>query len=159
MTGVAWHEPANPKALACEIAALASESEDRSRRQSMPGPTGESNELALFQRAPLLCAGPGEMTAQAQKRCVEDLGGRAVVTRGNLSAQDLKTLPAMGGVLWWGDEAEGRAYAQALSCRSGPIVQLITELPSMAHVMTERHLCIDTTAAGGNASLLLSAGQ
>jgi len=30
-------------------------------------------------------------------------------------------------------------------------------MPDLAQVMLERHLCIDTTAAGGNASLLLSA--
>jgi len=33
---------------------------------------------------------------------------------------------------------------------------LITSMPDLGHVVHERHLCIDTTAAGGNASLLAS---
>ena len=37
---------------------------------------------------------------------------------------------------------------------SGEIVQLITAMPDLAHVAHERHLCVDTTAAGGNAALL-----
>jgi RHH-type proline utilization regulon transcriptional repressor/proline dehydrogenase/delta 1-pyrroline-5-carboxylate dehydrogenase len=74
-----------------------------------------------------------------------------------LSPEDLTLLPAVGGVLWWGEAGQGRAYAQALAARSGEIIPLITGLPDTAHVMLERHLCVDTTAAGGNASLLLSA--
>ena len=38
--------------------------------------------------------------------------------------------------------------------RDGAIVPLITALPDQAHVAHERHLCVDTTAAGGNAALL-----
>ncbi len=33
-------------------------------------------------------------------------------------------------------------------------MQLVTGLPDLAHVAHERHLCVDTTAAGGNAALL-----
>lgn len=151
-----WSGPADPDHLARDITAAAAKSMDRPQRLRLPGPTGETNELALFPRAPLLCAGPGERAAQAQKRYVEQLGGRAVITDGALAAQDLKNLPAIGGLLWWGDEVEARRYAKALACIHGPIIPLITECPDTAHVMTERHLCIDTTAAGGNATLLLS---
>ena len=56
--------------------------------------------------------------------------------------------------IWWGDEATARAYAKALADRDGPIVPLVTGRPDTGHVMHERHLCVDTTAAGGNASLL-----
>ena len=48
----------------------------------------------------------------------------------------------------------GAAYAAALADRDGEIVQLITAMPDLAHVAHERHLCVDTTAAGGNAALL-----
>ena len=44
--------------------------------------------------------------------------------------------------------------ARALAAREGEIVQLVTGLPDLAHVAHERHLCVDTTAAGGNATLL-----
>ena len=46
------------------------------------------------------------------------------------------------------------AYAQALAGRKGPTLPLITAMPDRAHVAHERHLCVDTTAAGGNAALL-----
>ena len=57
-------------------------------------------------------------------------------------------------MLWWGDAAQGRAYARSLAEREGEIVPLITAMPDLAHVAHERHLCVDTTAAGGNAALL-----
>jgi RHH-type proline utilization regulon transcriptional repressor/proline dehydrogenase/delta 1-pyrroline-5-carboxylate dehydrogenase len=44
--------------------------------------------------------------------------------------------------------------AQALAQRDGPILPLITGQPDAAHALQERHVCIDTTAAGGNAQLL-----
>ena len=47
-----------------------------------------------------------------------------------------------------------RAPAQALTERAGPILPLITGQPDAAHALHERHLCVDTTAAGGNTALL-----
>ena len=44
----------------------------------LPGPTGESNRLTLLPRAPLLCLGPGRDAAEAQRKAVEALGGRAL---------------------------------------------------------------------------------
>jgi len=38
--------------------------------------------------------------------------------------------------------------------RIGPILPLIPGHPDRAHVLGERHICVDTTAAGGNAALL-----
>jgi len=46
------------------------------------------------------------------------------------------------------------AYEQALALRTGPIVPLICGLPDPARVRAERHVCVDTTASGGNAALL-----
>ena len=73
---------------------------------------------------------------------------------GAVPAEVLETLPNLGGVISWGDTDTGRAYAQALARRSGPITALLTGTTDTAHVMHERHVCIDTTAAGGNAALL-----
>ena len=42
----------------------------------------------------------------------------------------------------------------ALSAREGPILPLLTGAPEPSHVLAERHVCVDTTAAGGNAALL-----
>ena len=67
-------------------------------------------------------------------------------------------LHGFGGVIWWGDDATARTMAQALTGRVGPILPLITGLPDAGYVLAERHVCIDTTAAGGNAALLSGAG-
>ena len=66
----------------------------------------------------------------------------------------LTRLQGFSGALWWGDAAQGRSRAQALAARKGPILPLIGDMPDTAHVMLERHVCIDTTASGGNAQLL-----
>ena len=43
---------------------------------------------------------------------------------------------------------------QLVRAGEGAILPLITAMPDRAHVAHERHLCVDTTAAGGNAALL-----
>ncbi len=122
------------------------------QREAMPGPTGEANTLSLVQRPPLLCLGPGKVAMAAQVAAVEELGGQAVAAKGVVTPQALAELQGFSGAIWWGDDA--RAYAQALAGRQGAILPLITGLPDLGHVTHERHLCVDTTAAGGNAALL-----
>ncbi len=121
----------------------------------LPGPTGESNRLTLVARAPLLCLGPGRVAALQQAEAVRKLGGRAVEAPG-LAPAALGHLSGFSGAIWWGDAAAGRDHALALAARTGPILPLIGGLPDRAHAMLERHLCIDTTASGGNAQLLAS---
>ena len=125
--------------------------------QSLPGPTGESNRLARIARAPLLCLGPGAGAAQAQGRALRALGGVAVEVAEPVQAGALETLEGFSGAIWWGDAETGRALVRALAARRGPIVPLITGAPDAGHAALERHLCVDTTAAGGNASLLAAA--
>ncbi|RFP91223.1 bifunctional proline dehydrogenase/L-glutamate gamma-semialdehyde dehydrogenase PutA [Rhodobacteraceae bacterium 63075] len=123
----------------------------------MPGPTGESNRLTLEPRAPLLCLGPGKEAAEAQASHIRDLGGRAALATGALEPETLTKLGGLSGVVFWGEKADARAHAKALAERDGPIIPLITGRPDVARVMGERHVCVDTTASGGNAALL--AGQ
>ena len=120
----------------------------------LPGPTGELNRLSTRPRPPLLCLGPGDTAVAAQVAAVEGLGGRAIGVRGDLAPEAFTDLPDFGGVLWWGDPATGLAVSRALCDREGPIIPLITGRPDVAHVRHERHLCVDTTAAGGNTALL-----
>ncbi|TCO71911.1 bifunctional proline dehydrogenase/L-glutamate gamma-semialdehyde dehydrogenase PutA [Rhodovulum euryhalinum] len=127
--------------------------------RALPGPTGESNRLSTHPRPPLLCLGPGRAAAQAQTDAVRALGGAAVAVTGTVAPDMLETLDGFAGVLWWGDSATGRAIAQALARRGGPLVPLVTGLPDTAHARHERHLCIDTTASGGNAALLAEVGS
>ncbi|WP_353314233.1 bifunctional proline dehydrogenase/L-glutamate gamma-semialdehyde dehydrogenase PutA [Shimia sp. NS0008-38b] len=126
--------------------------------QSLPGPTGESNQLGTFIKSALLCLGPGADVAQQQAAIIESLGGKAVVVSGALAAEALTTLEGFSGVIWWGDVTIGRQYEHALAARAGAILPLITGLPDAARVLGERHICVDTTAAGGNAALLSGGG-
>ncbi|WP_299772684.1 bifunctional proline dehydrogenase/L-glutamate gamma-semialdehyde dehydrogenase PutA [uncultured Tateyamaria sp.] len=122
---------------------------------TLPGPTGESNVHSRSPRPALFCAGPGPETAAAQMAAVTALGGNAVVASGEIDPKTLTDGPAYGGVLWWGAiEPTGSALEKALAKRSGPIIPLITGQPDRAHVFVERHVCVDTTASGGNAALL-----
>ncbi|MDQ2064902.1 bifunctional proline dehydrogenase/L-glutamate gamma-semialdehyde dehydrogenase PutA [Xinfangfangia sp. CPCC 101601] len=124
----------------------------------LPGPTGESNRLRFTPRAPLLCMGPGAAAAAAQAAAVRGLGGNAVEAA-DLAPEALARLNGFSGALWWGEAAQGRAYAQALASRTGPILPLIGGMPDRAHVTHERHICIDTTASGGNARLLAEVSE
>ncbi|MEM9584989.1 MAG: L-glutamate gamma-semialdehyde dehydrogenase [Pseudomonadota bacterium] len=121
--------------------------------QSLPGPTGESNRLTVLPRAPMLCIGPD---IGAQMAAVDAAGGRPVEG----TFEDVGKLDDIGGVICWGaDVAQIRAIRQVLAAREGAILPLITEQPSVADVMAERHTCIDTTASGGNAQLLAEVGS
>ncbi|MFK7752777.1 MAG: bifunctional proline dehydrogenase/L-glutamate gamma-semialdehyde dehydrogenase PutA [Sedimentitalea sp.] len=121
---------------------------------SLPGPTGESNRLTLSARGPLVCLGPGNTAVNEQVEAIQKLGGSAIRANGMLPPQDLTDVPDIAGAVWWGDDHTARDYDLALAARAGPLVPLILGLPDIAHVRSERHVCVDTTAAGGNAALL-----
>jgi RHH-type proline utilization regulon transcriptional repressor/proline dehydrogenase/delta 1-pyrroline-5-carboxylate dehydrogenase len=123
----------------------------------LPGPTGESNRLTALARAPLLCLGPSAVSAMAQAQAVRALGGHAVEAPG-LPPDALRTLEGFGGALHWGPTDAARPYALALAARTGPILPLIGDMPDAGHALLERHVCIDTTASGGNAQLLAEVG-
>ncbi|HMO70532.1 MAG TPA: bifunctional proline dehydrogenase/L-glutamate gamma-semialdehyde dehydrogenase PutA [Paracoccaceae bacterium] len=127
------------------------------RGEVLPGPTGESNRLTLWPRAPLLCLGPAPAQALAQAEAVRAGGGLAVEAPG-LPASALSGLDGFSGALWWGDAEGGRAHARALAARTGPILLLVGGMPDAGHLFHERHVCIDTTASGGNAQLLATDG-
>jgi len=144
----------------------------------LPGPTGEANTLALMPRGRALCLGPDAETVLAQ--AIQALaGGNAVLAVAPgaptaLQALTGKGLPvaAIDGVLdeaelksleidvvaFSGDAETIRKIRGALSERTGPIVPLVTEPIYPAAYVHERSVCVDTTAAGGNASLLAGAG-
>jgi RHH-type proline utilization regulon transcriptional repressor/proline dehydrogenase/delta 1-pyrroline-5-carboxylate dehydrogenase len=98
--------------------------------------------------------GPSAEAAAAQKEAVLALGGTAIEANGLLDLHRLEFLKGFSGVLWWGDEDTARRIEQTLAKRNGPIIPLIPGKPDPARVLAERHVCVDTTAAGGNAALL-----
>ncbi|HET9069909.1 MAG TPA: aldehyde dehydrogenase family protein, partial [Amaricoccus sp.] len=141
----------------------------------MPGPTGESNRLSLHPRGRVLCLGAGAEVVLAQ--AVQALaagnavlavaadapwalaaleGRRLPVTAiaGQVAPASLEDLPELALVAAAGPADWLGAIRRALGRRGGPIVPLVTRLDEAARYGIERHLCIDTTAAGGNASLL-----
>jgi len=122
---------------------------------TLPGPTGESNRLTLAPRGAVLCAGPGDAAAE-QAKAVRALGGVAEEVP-DIAPADLVNRP-VSAVIWWGGDDEARLIERSLALREGPIVPLIRAMPDTAHVLHERHACIDTTASGGNASLLAGKG-
>ncbi|MFB9222472.1 bifunctional proline dehydrogenase/L-glutamate gamma-semialdehyde dehydrogenase PutA [Paracoccus cavernae] len=119
----------------------------------LPGPTGETNQLSLYSREPVLCLGPGYDVAKAQAAEVTRLGGYGLALDGLPDPDWLTRLERFSGVVWWGSAEAGRPYARALAARKGAILPLIGALDK-GHVVLERQLCIDTTASGGNAALL-----
>ncbi len=140
----------------------------------LPGPTGEANTLTLAPRGRVLCLGPSPEALVWQ--VVQALGaGNAVlaVAEGAVAALSPLTgkglpLAAIDGqvephalarlaidvVAFSGDGGATRDLRRALAARDGPIVPLVTELDFPAAYCHERSVCVDTTAAGGNASLL-----
>jgi len=131
--------------------------------KNLPGPTGESNRLSTFGRGKVLCLGPTLAAANAQKRIAESTGCTALRlvnggdVEGTATAEILRNLSGFDAVVYWGNDVTAREFRVALAERSGPLLPLIMDAdPSRFSI--ERHVCIDTTASGGNAELLASMG-
>ncbi len=134
----------------------------------MPGPTGESNRLTLFPNDVVICLGPTLAAAQRQAMIVYDCGGIALnivpgaqgpdAISGYLDRGALSTLSGIGAVALWSMPDDLREVRKALANRKGRIVSVVTEHDMSDYCLLERHVCIDTTAAGGNASLLAADG-
>jgi RHH-type proline utilization regulon transcriptional repressor/proline dehydrogenase/delta 1-pyrroline-5-carboxylate dehydrogenase len=134
----------------------------------MPGPTGESNTLLLYPRGKVLCLGPDPGDAMEQERLARESGCSTLVVcpgatsegsiDGFVRREALATLSGFDAVVLW-SEAEDLVMVQsALSRRDGLLVSFITDRDVRERCMIERHVSIDTTAAGGNATLLTTAG-
>lgn len=132
--------------------------------ETLPGPTGESNVLSVFGRGTVLCLGPGREAALAQARIAQVNGCRTFcVARGlrategldgTVNPADLAELRGIDAVAMQSDADTLRPYRAALASRGGKLIPLIAEADMAKRCQLERHICIDTTAAGGNATLL-----
>ncbi len=142
---------------------------------TLPGPTGESNRLSLHPRGTVLCLGPTAELALAQaaqalaagcgvvvvvpeaRQAVQPLaaiGAPVAALDGTVEASALTAVDGLAAVAAAGRSEWTSGLRRALATRSGPIVPLETQVVGPSRFVLERHLCIDTTAAGGNASLL-----
>ena len=143
----------------------------------LPGPTGESNRLSFAPRGVVLCLGPGAAVARAQAATALDAGNAVVVVAqgaatalasfaaerriaildGQVAPDALAAVDGIAAVACSANRNVLADMREALARRSGPILPLITEPAAPERYVLERHVCVDTTAAGGNASLLAQA--
>jgi RHH-type proline utilization regulon transcriptional repressor/proline dehydrogenase/delta 1-pyrroline-5-carboxylate dehydrogenase len=121
----------------------------------LPGPTGESNQMHVAPRGTLLCLGPSADDVAAQRAMAAAAGCIAEVAE--LDAERLRTGNGFDAVAWFGDVAGLRRVRLALSERDGALLPILASAEDAGRLQLERHVCIDTTAAGGNASLMAAA--
>ena len=150
--------PSGPQVLSDQMAQLPDPKDMELTSEILPGPTGEANRLTTHPRGRVLCLGPGDAAAKAQTEAARAAGCSALPHGTAIDPAILTELDPLDAVIWWGDPETGRKLRQALAARPGAILPLITEACTQDRLTLERHLCIDTTAAGGNAALLASAG-
>ncbi len=151
----------------------------------LPGPTGESNRLWFFARGIVLCLGEigapdAADVALEQAIPALALGNAALLVApgalpriealrasgvpiaaidGTLTPDALRTAQGIAAVAARGDAGLLRPLRQALARREGPILPFVSDLRSPHIYLHERTVCVDTTAAGGNASLLAASGS
>src|SRR5690554_581624 len=146
--------------------------------EEMPGPTGEQNHLSCHARGVVLCLGPDAESAIEQAGTALSQGNKVVVVApgveklladaskaglpvaavdGLLEPEALIQLNGYEAVTSVAEKPLLKQYRQALAKRDGALLPIITEHKLDQRYVIERHLCIDTTAAGGNASLIASA--
>jgi RHH-type proline utilization regulon transcriptional repressor/proline dehydrogenase/delta 1-pyrroline-5-carboxylate dehydrogenase len=143
----------------------------------LPGPTGERNVLGFVPRGAILCAASATKGLLNQLAAVLVTGNRALILLDSLADshdQVLGSLPAeMKERLRFVGEAEldgldiqmalldagikGNLQAK-LAARTGAIVGIVDTRPgepvALWRLVAERAVCVNTTAAGGNASLM-----
>ncbi len=134
----------------------------------MAGPTGESNQLSTYGRGVILCLGVSAQDARIQAQTARQNGCAPLIIApganepgeidGVLNVGALTTLTGFDGVVLWGEIVGQIMARRALAARDGAILPLVTERHFEARCRVERHICIDTTAAGGNVSLLAAVG-
>jgi RHH-type proline utilization regulon transcriptional repressor/proline dehydrogenase/delta 1-pyrroline-5-carboxylate dehydrogenase len=137
---------------------------------ALPGPTGERNTLAYVPRGNIACFASHAEVLLNQVAAALATGNRALVVEGSLPAElpaDVKaaiqTVAAADLVkadfqIALVESSSGAKLRTELAARDGAIVSVIDtteegDIP-LWRLVAERALCVNTTAAGGNASLM-----
>ena len=165
-------------AARAELASLAGDLARGSRlglAMELQGPVGERNVYSLVPRGGVLCDAANESNLIAQIACALSAGNRAILD-GPAAAPLLASLPASAKASLELAKPDSRfeaaltdrqgddlvAFAGRIARRDGPITSLHRvdadtlrrdEAP-LDMLLGERSLCVNTTAAGGNASLM-----
>lgn len=153
------------------------------QKRRLPGPTGEENLLSLHARGLVVVASPNPGIAFRQILQALYCGNPVMVFNAQFSVEQhqwlascsqmfvtdkgletnaLRGLEGLACLVFTpgGEKQKGLAqvYRKALAERKGPIVRFVSEVLAPTLYMYERHLCINTTAAGGNVRLIAGAG-
>jgi RHH-type proline utilization regulon transcriptional repressor/proline dehydrogenase/delta 1-pyrroline-5-carboxylate dehydrogenase len=167
------------QALTKALTAVAPAAPQQSVPVDLPGPTGESNRLTLHPRGAFVCLSePGAglsdaLMAQTNAALYRGVGivmvapGAAAFAKdrmaagarirgidGSLGRDALAEASGFAGVISAGSEDHLRRLRQILSARDSSILPLVTPGDDSSIFWIERTLSVDTTAAGGNATLL-----
>jgi len=136
---------------------------------TLPGPTGETNTLYLRPRGRIACIAETENALTEQARAAIATGNVALLAASALGDRVRRSLgagcevvpdPLAAGpdaVLFAGEAAAAHALRQKLAALPGPIVPLLVAGAGgydVSRLVCERTITINTTASGGNASLL-----
>lgn len=137
---------------------------EKLRESELPSPTGESNKLYEYGRGPVLCLGPDLQSAEEQARTAQDNGCDYLIVcpgangdralDGYLPRELLTQLSGFCVVALFGQQDDALSARRSLAQRKGKIIPLICSNNLAQACRLERHVCVDTTAAGGNAALL-----
>jgi RHH-type proline utilization regulon transcriptional repressor/proline dehydrogenase/delta 1-pyrroline-5-carboxylate dehydrogenase len=139
------------------------------RETALPGPTGERNVLALRPRGRVGCRADRVGDLVHQVALAVQSGNVAVVLPGRAALPPLPAQLASQVVvapdnedldlaLFCGSATDGVLFKQELAGEPGPIVAVVEPLPDGRYpawrLFSERVVSTNTTAAGGNASLM-----
>lgn len=115
----------------------------------MPSPVGESNVLSKYPRGTILCLGTSLDALIAQVIQALYFGNQVIIG-------DHENFDATGAdiVAMMAPEQILKPIRSALAAREGAIVSLVTDIYTPYRYFAERHCCIDTSAAGGDATLI-----
>ncbi len=134
----------------------------------LPGPTGETNTLAFASRGSVFCAASDVATLLNQIAAVLATGNTAVLEEKAMALLPTNLPKLVSDAISVGTSENvhfallgqdiAANYKVALAQQNGAIVcsaecDAKTELP-LWRLVAERALCVNTTAAGGNASLM-----
>lgn len=140
---------------------------NRLSEKEMAGPTGESNKLYEYGRGVVLCLGVDIASAEQQAKIAQENGCPSLIVcpgakgsnaiDGFMPREFLTALNGFSVVALWNDNNDVSLARRSMAIREGRIIPLVCDNNLASACRLERHVCVDTTAAGGNASLLASA--
>ena len=143
------------------------------RDMLLPGPTGERNSLHFAPRGTVSCIADSARALAMQLIAAFATGNRVRIADNAAAQTLLPRLPDSLGlaidafalkaedvsaVLFSGNQSEAQALRKALAARDGARVPLLLAEEdgqyNLARLVAERAISVNTTAAGGNASLM-----